>query len=123
MPTINVKIKNLSQIKSAFKQSPRLMAQELTIAIEKSIFTIKRDSMLNTPVLTGRLRASTYTTMGYLQGAVGTNTNYDVYVHEGTKYMASRPYLRNAVESNDKNIQKFFTEAVDKVLNKIGSMT
>lgn len=120
MPEISIKITNLPQIKSAFNKAPGLMTKELNTAIAKSIFTIKRGSMINTPVLTGRLRASTYTNLNNLRGEIGTNTNYDVFIHEGTKFMKARPYLRDAVEASNEDVNKFFSDAVQNVLDKIG---
>lgn len=120
---IKITITNLPQIKAAFNKAPTLMAKNLNIAIQKSIFLIKGKSQQNTPVLTGRLRASTYTMFGNLKGEVGTNTNYDIFVHEGTRFMQARPYLRTAVESSNSDVDRYFTEAVDKTLNEIGKMT
>lgn len=122
MPQISIKITNLPQIKSAFSKSPVLMTKELNTAIKKTALQISRTSMQNTPVDTGRLRASTYTKFASLRGEVGTDTNYDVFVHEGTKFMKARPYLRRAVESEESNTERFFTEAVDNVLRAIGEM-
>lgn len=123
MPEIRVEIKNLAQIKAAFAQSPRVMARELNIAIQKAVLAIARQSRINTPVDTGRLRASTYERFSNLKGEVGTNTNYDIFVHEGTRFMRSRPYLRTAVQSNDTAIQGFFREAVQHTLDKIAKDT
>lgn len=123
MPEIAIRIKNLPQIKAAFAKSPLLMMRELNAAIQRSIFTIGRDSRQFTPVDTGRLRASTYERFSNLRGEVGTNTEYDVFVHEGTRFMRGRPYLRNAVNKNDQSIQRYFTDAVQRVLNQIGGMT
>lgn len=123
MPDISIKITNMRQIKSAFDKSPRLMTRELNIAIKKSIITIQGDSMRNTPVLTGRLRASTRSLFGNLKGEVGTHTNYDIFVHEGTRYMRPRPYMRQAVETNAGRVQEFFTKAVDTVLSEIARST
>lgn len=119
MPEIKVKITNARQIQSAFYRAPRLMTKNLNVAIQKTILTIDRKSKLNTPVDTGRLRASHYTQFSNLSGTVGTRTGYDIYVHEGTRFMKSRPYLRNAVEKSSEDVDKFFTEAVDKTLNEI----
>lgn len=119
MPAIKVTITNLPQIRTAFEKAPRLMTRELTKAIQSSIFTIERDSKLNTPVDTGRLRASHQSMFSLLRGEVGTHTNYDFFVHYGTKYIKARPYLLEAVESNEEKIQRFFTDAVDNVLNEI----
>lgn len=117
---VSIKITNLSQIKSAFNRAPALMAKELSIAIRKVVINIQRHSMMNTPVQTGRLRASHYTNFAPLRGEVGTQTNYDRFVHDGTRFMKARPYLTNAVESEEQTTERFFTEAVDNVLKDIG---
>jgi len=121
MPNINISIKNLPQIKAAFNKAPALMTRNLSIAVRKTVLNVSRQSMINTPVLTGRLRASTYTKFDILKGEVGTNTNYDVYIHDGTKYIAARPYLYDAVEEESHNTDLFFTEAVQETLNEIGN--
>jgi HK97 gp10 family phage protein len=120
MPDISIKITNIAQIRSAFDKSPRLMVEELNDAIKKTVFTIQRKSMQNTPVLTGRLRASTTSKFDNLKGEVGTHTNYDVFIHEGTKFMKGRPYLRNAVSDSNRETDDFFKKAVQNVLDKIG---
>lgn len=120
---IAITIKNLPEIKKAFGMAPDIMGRELNTAIKKSVFTIQADSMRGTPVDTGRLRASTYSVFGHLKGEVGTNTSYDVFVHNGTRFMRGRPYLQNAVTKDATIVDQFFTEAVDKTLNQIGRMT
>lgn len=119
-PSVNITIKNLPQIKSAFNKAPGLMTRELNTAIKKSVFFVQGKSMINTPVLTGRLRASHRSLFSNLKGEVGTNTNYDVFVHWGTRYMKARPYLLEAVKDSDAEVNRFFTQAVDKVLSDIG---
>jgi len=99
---IAIKITNLPQIKAAFARAPGLMADELNTAIKKSILSIQADSMRNTPVLTGRLRASHTSMFQNLKGSVYTNTNYAIYVHDGTKYMKARPFMQKAVDSNNR---------------------
>lgn len=121
--TINVSIKNLPEIKAAFNKAPQLMIRNLNTAIRSSIFTIGRQSRINTPVDTGILRASTYERFATLRGEVGTNTEYDLFVHEGTRFMGARPYLMNAAQSADSDIQRFMTEAVQNTLNEIGKQT
>lgn len=120
MPSVKIEIKNLAQIRRAFGAAPKEMAKELEKAIAKSVFLIEAKAKPNTPVDTGRLKGSFYRQFGFLKGEIGTNTNYDIFVHEGTKFMRARPYLYNAVKDSDKEIQKFFTTAVQRVLDKIG---
>jgi hypothetical protein len=54
------------------------------------------------PVDTGRLRSSITWRIevdsGGVVGFVGTNVEYAVYVHEGTIYMAARPFLVDGLE-------------------------
>lgn len=121
MADIQITIKNLPEIKRAFNMSPTLMTRELNTAIRQSVLMIGGRSRINTPVDTGRLRASTYEHFSPLKGEVGTNTSYDLFVHGGTRFMPARPYLRKAVEQTD--YEQFFTTAVQTVLNEIGRMT
>lgn len=121
MPDVQVKITNLPQIKRAFGMAPMLMTRNLNMAIKQAIFSIGRESRKRTPVDTGRLRSSTYERFSSLRGEVGTNTEYDVFVHEGTRFMRGRPYLREAVGFTP--YQQYFDVAVQNTLNQIGKMT
>lgn len=123
MAEIAIRIKNLPEIKRAFAMAPRLMAKELNISIRQAVLMIGRDSRRKTPVDTGRLRASTYERFSNLKGEIGTNTDYDVFVHEGTRFMRGRPYLRSSVQDNDSGVQRAFTEAVQRTLDQIGRAT
>lgn len=54
------------------------------------------------PVDTGRLRGSINwrieeDALG-LVAIIGTNVEYAIYVHEGTRYMAGRPFLREGLD-------------------------
>jgi HK97 gp10 family phage protein len=120
---IAIQITNLAEIRSAFRSAPRLMSVELDKAIKKTVFSIQAKSMINTPVNTGRLRASTSSSFSPLKGQVGTHTSYDIFVHNGTRYMKARPYLQEAVDQTASTVDGYFKKAVDTVLNKIGRMT
>lgn len=119
MAKVNVTIKNLPQIKAAFAVAPTNMRRNLNTAIRKSIYTIGSQSRKNTPVRTGRLRSSTRELLGDLKGEVGTHTNYDIFVHEGTRYMKARPFLAQAVNQSDEEVQAFMTRAVQQTLDQL----
>lgn len=123
MPDISIKITNLPQIKRAFGMAPQIMARNLNMAIRKTVINIGGKSRRNTPVDTGRLRASTYERFSNLRGEVGTNTEYDRFVHFGTRFMRARPYLRDAVNSEEANTNRLFEQAVQNTLNQVGKMT
>jgi HK97 gp10 family phage protein len=117
---VNVQIKNMDEIKAAFRLAPTLMAKELDKAIAKSIFAIQGTSMTNTPVDTGRLRASHMTMFAPLRGVLDVTAYYGVFVHEGTRYMKPRPFLLNAVTTNEASVDDNFAKAVDNVLKQLG---
>lgn len=121
--TVSVKIKNINKIRAAFLIAPSNMKKNLAKAIAVSSYKVGRDSKINTPVDTGRLRASTTIRVTPISGTISTNTNYDIFVHEGTRRMTARPYLRNALESNENFIDQQFKKAVSDTLNTIGKMT
>lgn len=123
MPQISVRITNLAEIRAAFSKSPVLMTRELNKAIKTSIYAIERDSKINSPVDTGRLRSSHQSRFSSLRGELEPTAEYAIYVHEGTRYMRARPFLLQAVESNDEKVQRYFTDAVDNVLEAIGRAT
>lgn len=120
---IAITITNLPEIRAAFVQAPFQMKTQLNLAIRKTVLNIQRSSMINTPVRTGRLRASHSSEFSDLKGQVGTHVNYDIFVHNGTRYMPARPYLKDAVDITKEDTQKFFTDAVQVVLNSIASKT
>lgn len=53
------------------------------------------------PVDTGRLRSSIGVTQKATSAgavtSIGTNVEYGLYVHEGTRFMTGRPFLRDAL--------------------------
>lgn len=119
MPNVSIKITNLPQIKSAFAKSPRKMVDELNTAIKKSAIKIQGESMRNAPVLTGRLRSSHTSLFENLKGIVQPNTDYAIYVHEGTRYMKARPFLFDAVQSEEQSVQGYFHDAVQNTLDDL----
>ena len=117
---IKIEIKNLAEIKRAFAKAPALTIKHVDRAIQASIFNIERDSKQNTPVRTGFLRSSHTTLFSTLRGELYPAATYALYVHEGTSRMIGRPFLADAVQTNDKEVQDLFVDAVQNVLDDIG---
>lgn len=148
--TMKISIKNLPQIKAAFSKAPALMTKELNIAIRKTIFYIEGKAMRRVPVRTGILRSSRYRNFSPLRGEFGFNADYAAAVHNGSKahiikargggalfWKGARhpvrqvnhpgykgnPFLRNAVDESESQVDAFMTEAVQNVLDLIGKET
>jgi len=63
--------------------------------INQLAMSVERYAKQLTPVDTGRLRASinTQPQLGGISAVVSTNTDYAIYVHDGTRYMRARPFM------------------------------
>lgn len=83
--------------------------------IQKIAFRIERNAKQLTPVDTGRLRASIQTQPLFagFGAKVSTNTEYAVFVHEGTKYMRARPYMAEAVKQLGNQIEQDISARID----------
>lgn len=75
-----------------------------------------KEELENTPrrIDTGNLRNSiTYQVESSEKAVyVGTNVEYALYVHEGTVNMAPNRYLKNAVDRNKDQIDKYIKDAL-----------
>lgn len=131
MADIHVQIKNLDQIKAAFKSAPDKMAKELNIAIQKVLLSIQAETLLNVGgqrgirVITHGLASAAERppVFTHLKGVYDIDIKYAPFVHDGTRFMKARPFLQRAVDTKKDLTDKFFTEAVDKVLSDIGKAT
>lgn len=129
MVEVKIRIKNIAQIRRAFSMAPSLMRRNLGSAITRATLLVKRESQIRSPVDTGRLRGShiTRVNLGYtlqgIEGIVEPTVNYAIYVHEGTRYMRPRPFLRLALESQSSEINRLLTEATQNTLDTIGRAT
>jgi hypothetical protein len=85
MSEIKVTIKNWSKITKAFGKFPQITAKYMNEAIKLAILEIQRTTTPLVPVSEGKLRGSIFTEFGVLKGVLGFNSDYAVYVHEGTR--------------------------------------
>lgn len=119
MADVKITIKNMAEIRAAFAKAPGLTVSAVNRAIQKSIFTIERDSKRATPVDTGYLRASHRTLFSNLRGEVGPTAVYAPFVHDGTSRMRARPFLLEAVQTNEQRVQGYFVSEIQGVLDSI----
>ncbi len=150
MTSINVEIKNLPQIRAAFRKSPKIMVANLNRAIKQSILFIAGESAKRAPVRTGNLRASHFRPESLefrnLYGKLQPSPKYALFVHEGTAPHVieprsakalfwknashpvkrvnhpgtiANPFLRNAVDASQGQVDRFFIKAVDDTLEQI----
>lgn len=97
-----------------FGRLPRHIVQALDEAIKKSAFLVERESKIVTPVLTGRLRASIFTTLKPLRATVQPKTDYALFVHEGTSKMRARPFMKLGLDRALSQIDIIFRKEIKK---------
>lgn len=70
------------------------------------------DELENPPrrVDTGRLKGSVTRLVDGDTLYVGTNVEYGIYVHEGTRRMDPNPFLKNAFERNEEQIKRYILD-------------
>lgn len=99
---INIKVKGLKELQSAFERAPRVMTEELSKAVTKSLFTLQSNAIKEAPANKeigqgARLRQSFFVLMkNKLSGKLYNRQPYAVYVHEGT-----RPHI---IEAREKKV-------------------
>lgn len=114
---INITIKiDSKQYEQFLKEMPDRMASALDRSIKKIAFLIEGFSKQVTPVDTGRLRSSIHTVTGDLRASVGTNVDYAVFVHDGTKRMGGRPFMRQGLEQAEGEIEGIVSDEVERAL-------
>lgn len=89
--------------------------------IRKVLLTVEGRAKGRSPVRTGTLRRSITTeVLSARQGVVGSNLGYAVHVHEGTKYMPGRPFLKEGLEDSQADIENLMEKYGDDALSKVG---
>lgn len=119
MPEVIFKIKNLDKLQKGFAKAPKLVKSALGAILKKSSFLVERESKKLTPVDTGRLRASIFTTILPFKAIVQPKTNYAIFVHEGTKFMRGRPFMQQGLDKAKSQIDRIINKEINQVLKKI----
>lgn len=109
---------NLDQLQRKFAGKADALKKGISGAIAKSALLVERQSKIRTPVDTGRLRSSIYSDIAPMRATIQPNTNYAVFVHEGTKRMKSRPYMKEGYVAAYREIIQNFGDAVEKAIKK-----
>lgn len=127
-----ITIKNLPQLRMAFAKAPKFMNEEMSQALKQAGYLVMTKSIKAAPQRTGFLRSS-HLQRGQggvfiagsgtnMRAEVGPTADYSVFVHEGTRFMRARPFLRDALFSSDNEIQSLFTKATQNALNKVARL-
>jgi len=91
------------------------------VAMQTIVHAVLANSKIRTPVKTGLLRRSETTRIerGGMRGFVGTNVQYAPFVHNGTRFMAARPFFIQGIEDSRGAIDKALQELGDSYFQKV----
>jgi HK97 gp10 family phage protein len=136
---MNIKVTGIAELNAKLKKFADRFPISAGKALKQSIMQIEREtkpitpgpglSISRTTRPTGRLRSSIgvgvnrfgdpagigFSANG-LTGWVGPTTNYAIFVHEGTKRMRGRPFLKQGAEKAMPMINEFFDKAIKENL-------
>lgn len=116
---VEIKILNLPTVLKAIAKAPDIMNKSLTDGLRKAALLVERYSKQVTPVDTGRLRASIFTDIQPLIATIQPKTDYAIYVHEGTRYITGRPFMKQGVEMAKDEIERVVNDEVSQGLKKV----
>lgn len=87
--------------------------------VKRFAFLVERGAKQVTPVDTGRLRASIKVDIGNLKARVAPNVFYDIFVHEGTRFMRARPFLFWGVQTAQRGFDRRSAARLERAIQKI----
>lgn len=132
MATIEIKIKNINRILAALSDSPRAVRSGIQRAIERAGALVAGKTkehitagtqMWKPPIDTGAMRRGIQAGFQPMKAIIrpSSMTPYATYVHEGTNRMTARPFFEITAKYEQKNIEKFFNEEMEKVVANIAN--
>lgn len=130
-----IKVGNLASFLTGVEKAPATSLAHLSTAIRTSILYVNRTARLDklnkyvygTPEKgyrrTGNLRNRWDIDIQPLQASTGPDVTYAQYVHDGTRYMQSRPFLLEAVNDGVTDISGFFETEMQGAIDEIAGVS
>lgn len=121
MADIKIEVRNLEAVtKNMERMVEELHGAPMLAGMRQATLLVQRSARVNSPVDTGRLRASIapeVTMQGLnVQGIIGSNVVYAPFQELGTRYMQGKRYLGRALESNERAIVALVGDVVRKIV-------
>lgn len=130
--TLTIELKNKYKLLAAFNNAPRDLAEAIQAALGKTagetlgkvkLIIATGRGMWKPPLRTGMMMQNIHISeQAPLKIVIRPNmsiTPYAGYVHQGTPQMKARPFFRITKETEQKNIQDFFSRALDNFIKEL----
>lgn len=123
MANINIKISGLDKLKAAFARAPQVVREEVNDGIAQSLAVLERTAKKESPVDTGRLRAShrQQQNRSQMSGELFPTVEYAPYVHERgfTRIWKGNPWLGRTAKIEERSVERIIQRAVNKAIKRI----
>jgi len=107
---------NADEVSRAMKKKPKQVGFHMAIAIKKSAFLVEQFAKEVTPYRFGTLQRSIASDIYPTIATIAPHTNYAVFVHEGTRYMTGRPFMKRGYKMAQAQIRRVFSKELKKAL-------
>lgn len=116
MAKFEIRLKNAKVTMAYFNKLPGEIKKAISIANGKAGLLVERYSKQKAPFDTGLLRNTIIPTNYGAYAIIGSYTSYARYVHEGTRFMTARPYMREAIDQAIPQINEYYSQEISKRL-------
>lgn len=110
---INIDLKNLDKVKGNFQERNKRIKKAINVIISKSLLVIERETKIEAPVKTGRLRASITEGKELFENfaRIGPTVFYAKYVH------LRNPFMERGVKQALPEIKRIAKEEIKNAVN------
>lgn len=126
MSAVTIKIEGLDRLIKKLGVASNDLQREIRLGVRESSFALERAAKkaLTTghtrAIKTGRLRSDTRVrSVTGFRATVFPTVNYAIFIHEGTRFMRPRPFMRVAAKDVVKDVERIFDRRVKSLLRKI----
>jgi hypothetical protein len=124
---INITI-DARELNKYLKDTPDKLNRALSNVIQKAAEWVERESVLKTPRHympigpsrvgkgLGDLGRSIHAEVRPMMAVIAPHMNYAIYVHEGTRYMRARPFMKWGLEVAARQFEGIVNSELKKVL-------
>lgn len=107
---------NAKNVAKKLGTTPERLAGAMSRAIRKSAFLVERGGKTKSPVDTGRMRSSISASITSVRAVIQPNVDYAIFVHEGTRFMRARPFMKEGLREAEGEIERVFKNEIVSAL-------
>jgi hypothetical protein len=120
---IDFEIKGIDEMVRAFEEAPAIARREAKQAMTESLEILEGRTKVRTPVRSGKLwrgwKRIVRSTTSSVRGTLTNEIFYGWFQEFGTKYLAGRKMLTQALESSVSDINAAFDRVLDRLLRRM----